>query len=67
MSVDTEYFIEGLEVMFSRSFDVLSDVRSNDIVEMFGYYIGDAFLVMGYIFSLCFLNEINDRLIVIHL
>jgi hypothetical protein len=35
-----EYFIEGLQVMFKRSFDVVSDMRSNDVIGLFRCYVG---------------------------
>jgi hypothetical protein len=34
----TEYFIEGSRVIVDRSFDIVSDIRSNDIIELLRPY-----------------------------
>jgi hypothetical protein len=34
------YLIEVLLVMFNRSFNAMNDIRSNDILELFGGYAG---------------------------
>jgi hypothetical protein len=36
---DSEYFIELFRVMLDMCSDVMSDVRSNEIIELFGCYI----------------------------
>jgi hypothetical protein len=40
MPMVTEDFIEMFRVMFERSFDVMSDVRNNYTIELFGCYVG---------------------------
>jgi hypothetical protein len=45
------YLIEKLGVMFDRNFDVMSDVRSNDILEVFRGYVGIFCLMMRFSFS----------------
>jgi hypothetical protein len=40
MSMVTEYFVEILGVVFDKSFDIMSDVKSNDIFEILGCDIG---------------------------
>jgi hypothetical protein len=39
MSVVAEYFMEALKVMLKRNFDVASDNRSNNTLELFLCYI----------------------------
>jgi hypothetical protein len=43
MFVITDNLIEILRVMFKRSFDVMSDIKSNDAFELLGREIGDLF------------------------
>jgi hypothetical protein len=46
-----EDFIEVFRVMFYRCFDVVSDVRIKDIIEVFGSYVGIFVINDGYSFS----------------
>jgi hypothetical protein len=57
--------------MFEMCFAVMSDVRSNDILELFGCYV-EIFVFNDVIqffkkIAFCFLDEIDDRLLSIHL
>jgi hypothetical protein len=40
MHVVTEYFIEILGVIFVKSFDIVSNVKSNEFLELFLIIIG---------------------------
>jgi hypothetical protein len=47
MSMVAEALIEVHGVIFDECFDILSDVRSNEISEVFGRYIGVFILLIG--------------------
>jgi hypothetical protein len=65
------YFFEILRVRFTRCFDVVCNVRSNDILEVFRscvrVFVFDDWIEFLKRFPFGFTDEIENRLFVIHL
>jgi hypothetical protein len=71
MSAVKEDFIEEFLVIFYRSFDFMSDVRINEIIEMFEVHVvkfihNDAIIFLK-CFPFYFLDWFQDRLFSFHI
>jgi hypothetical protein len=71
MPVVTEYFVEVLGVRFKRCFDIVSNVSSNDILEVFrGHvrvFVFDDWIELLKRFPFGFVDKIDNRLVGRHL